>query len=180
MKKIIAGGTAIPFEAKDLEGNLIRLEDYKGKRLLISFFRKAACPYCNMGIQTLIRNHKKLEEHNIHVIVLFASSKEEVEKYAGKQNPPFPIIPDEEFKIYKKYNVQVSYAGMLKTMLNPLKVIKAMFGGFFSLKTMVEEPVIPADFLIDENQRISKAYYGKDFDDHLAISNILEWRLQVK
>ena len=60
-------------------------------------------------------------------------------------------------------------------MINPLKLIKAITGGFFNLKTMTEEPVIPADFLIDEDQKIHRAYYGKDYDDHLSISEILSW-----
>ncbi|PKQ64512.1 hypothetical protein BZG02_06830 [Labilibaculum filiforme] len=176
MEKIELNSLAISFNATDLKGNIINLEDYKGQKLLLSFFRKAACPFCNLGIQQLIKNHHKFEDKGIKIIALFASSKEDVEKYAGKQNPPFPIIPDGDFKIYKQYGIEVSYIRMLKTMANPKKVIKAMFGGFFSSKSMNEDPVIPADFLIDENQRVFRAYYGKDFDDHIPISDILSWK----
>jgi len=175
MKNLKAGTAAIPFQGTDLNGNQIDFKDYKGQKILLSFFRKAACPFCNMGLQELIKRHKEFEKKGIKVITLFASSKEDVLKYAGKQNPPFPIIPDQDFMIYEKYGVEVSYLGMLKTMLNPFQNFKAMTGGFFSLKTMTEEPVIPADFLIDENQKIHKAYYGKDYDDHIPVSEILAW-----
>ncbi|MFK7970336.1 MAG: peroxiredoxin family protein [Bacteroidia bacterium] len=175
MKKIKTGSTAIPFEATDLHGNAIRLSDYKGQKLLLSFFRKAACPFCNMALQDLIRNHDELEKKGIKVVALFASSKQDVMKYAGKQNPPFPIIPDGDFSIYGEYGVEVSYLGMLKSLLSPVKTFKAMTGGFFSLKTIVEEPVIPADFLIDQDQNIRKAYYGTSYDDHIPVSEVLAW-----
>ena len=175
MKKLIAGNSAIHFKQTDLNGNRVDLSAYKGKKLLISFFRKAACPFCNMALQELIKSHKALQAHGVQVIVLFASPKEEVLKYAGKQNPPFPIIPDGDFKIYRQYGIEVSYLGMVKSMFNPAKVWKAMTGGFFSLRSTTQDPVIPADFLIDENQEIHTAYYGKDYDDHLAVSEILTW-----
>ncbi len=175
MNKIKEGTSAFHFKATDLNGNVIDLKDFKGQKLLLSFFRKAACPFCNMGLQQLIRRHEEFENKGIKVVTLFASSKEDVLKYAGKQNPPFPIIPDGDFKIYGKYGVEVSYLGMLKSMASPTKIFKALTGGFFNMKTMTEEPVIPADFLIDEDQKIHKAYYGKDFDDHIPISAVLAW-----
>lgn len=175
MKKLIEGDVAISFKATDLDGNVVDLKDFKGQKLLLSFFRKATCPFCNMGLQQLIRRADELENNGIKIVTLFASSKADVLKYAGKQNPPFPIIPDGSFNIYGKYGVEVSYLGMLKSMANPAKVFKAITGGFFSLRSMVEEPVIPADFLIDENQIIHKAYYGKDYDDHIPISEVLAW-----
>lgn len=176
MKKLNTSSSAIPFIANDLEGNSINLEDYKGQKLLLAFFRKAACPFCNMGIQDLIKNHKKIEEKGIKVIAFFASSKKDVEEYAGKQKPPFPVIPDVDYKVYEKYGVETSYIGMLKTMMSPSKNIKAMSGGFFNLKSVTQEPVIPADFLIDENQKIYRAYYGTNFDDHIPVSDVLAWK----
>ena len=175
MKKIQAGTSAIPFRATDLNGNMVDLKKYRGKKVLVSFFRKAACPFCNMGIQELIKSHQEFEAKGIQVITLFASPKDEVLEYAGKQKPPFPVIPDGDFKIYEQYGVEISYMGMVKSMFNPTKVAKAMTGGFFNIRSTTQDPVIPADFLIDENQNIYKAYYGKDFDDHIAISDVLAW-----
>jgi len=154
MKRLQKGTSAIHFKSLDLNGNIIDLKDYKGKKLLISFFRKAACPFCNMGLQQLIKRHKEFEEKGIQVITLFASSKEEVLQYAGKQNPPFPIIADGDFEIYGKYGIETSYLGMMKTMLNPVQNFKAMTGGVFSMKAFKDDPVIPANFLINENQEI--------------------------
>jgi peroxiredoxin len=101
-------------------------------------------------------------------------------KYVGKQNPPFPIIPDPEYKIYERYGVEISYKGMLKTSFNLKKVFKAIKGGFFNTKSTFQDPVLPANFLIDENLKVKKAHYGKTYDDHLAISEILNWDTNPK
>ena len=164
---------AIDFSVSDYLNNQITLSDYKGKKVLLSFFRGAACPFCNMRVRELINNYPKFEEKGIVIIAFFASTKEEINEYAGKQKAPFAIIPDPTLKFYTKYGVEQSPFGMLKTMLKPLKMIKMMQSGFFNLKSDKDKPIVPADFLIDENQMILKTYYGKDFGDHMSIEDIL-------
>jgi len=61
-------------------------------------------------------------------------------------------------------------------MMNPVKMMKVMFSKFFNLNSIKEKPILPADFLIDENQLIYKAYYGSDFGDHLTFEEILNWK----
>lgn len=176
MKHVTKGKAAIPFVGTDIFENTIQLKDYKDKKVLLVFFRVATCPFCNMALQELIRNHSEFEKKGIQIIGLFASSREEILKYAGKQAAPFPILADPKFEIYKAYGVEISYTGMMRSMLNPKNVFKAMFGGFFNLKSMKDKPIVPADFLIDEQQNIHRAYYGRDFGDHIPIAEILTWK----
>ncbi|MGE0560353.1 MAG: peroxiredoxin family protein [Flavobacteriales bacterium] len=164
---------AINFIVSDYLNNQVTLSDFKGKKVLLSFFRGAACPFCNMRVRELINNYPKFEEKGIVIIAFFASSKEEILEFAGKQNAPFAIIPDPTLKFYIKYGVEQSKWGMLKTMLNPIKMVDMMASGFFNLKSIKDKPIVPADFLIDENQIIQKAYYGSDFGDHINIQEIL-------
>ncbi|MFD1551044.1 hypothetical protein DNU06_04415 [Putridiphycobacter roseus] len=175
MKQLATNDKAIQFIGKDIHGRKIDLNDYDGQKVLLTFFRVATCPFCNMAVQELIKGHEALAKKGIKVIALFASTAEEINKYAGKQNPHFPIIADPSFKIYKQYGITTSYGGMIKTMINPVNVFKAMTSGFFNLKSMKDKPIIPADFLIDENQKIIKAHYGKDFGDHIPVSELLNY-----
>lgn len=170
---LLKNDKAIDFIVSDYLNNQVTLSDYKGKKVLLSFFRGAACPFCNMRVRELINNYPKFEEKGIVIIAFFASTKEEINEYAGKQKAPFAIIPDPTLKFYTKYGVEQSPFGMLKTMLKPLKMIKMMQSGFFNLKSGKDKPIVPADFLIDENQMILKTYYGKDFGDHMSIEDIL-------
>ena len=42
---------AIDFTAQYFKGNTIRFQDYKGKKTLLTFFRFATCPYCNLRVR---------------------------------------------------------------------------------------------------------------------------------
>jgi len=172
MNRIQNNDPAIPFSMEDINGNTINLENYKGQKVFLSFFRKASCPFCNIEVQNLIKNHDELKRKGLNIITFFSSTKEDIQKYVGKQNAPFPIIADPNYEVYKKYSIESGYGAMMKTMTKPAKVLKGMTSGFFSMKSMTEDPIIPADFLIDENMTIAKAYYGKSFDDHLTIEDI--------
>ena len=45
--KLKTGDQIIPFEVKDIFGNPISTDDYKGEKLMIAFFRYAECLFCN-------------------------------------------------------------------------------------------------------------------------------------
>ena len=175
MSRLSENIQAIPFQTTDYLGNSIHLTSYKGKKILLTFFRGASCPFCNLRLQQLIQNHPMFQEKGIEIIAFFGSSKEEITNYAGKQKAPFPIIPDPTFIHYKTYGIEASQVGMLKMFIQPKKMIEVLFSSFFTLKAMADKPLIPADFLIDENFKIIKAHYGKDFSDHLAIKDLLAW-----
>lgn len=167
--------TAQSFETKDVLGNAISLSDFTGKKVLLTFFRYASCPFCNMRMQLLIKNAENFKKAGVNILVLFASSSKQIKKYAGKQNPPFPIIPDPKREIYKDYMINSSAMGMLKTMGNMKEMMKMMASGFFSFDSLPRESLLPADFLIDENQVIVDSFFGTEFSDHMDIQKILNW-----
>lgn len=167
---------AIGFSTNDYLGNPIKLSQFKGKKILISFFRDASCPFCNLRVRELIQAHSNFVNNEIVVIVFFASTAEKILEYAGSQKPPFIIIPDPDLKIYDLYEIKKSRWGMFRTMMNPVKIIKVVFSGFFNMKSMKEKPILPSDFLIDEELNIHRSYFGKDFGGHLPIKDILSWK----
>jgi thioredoxin-dependent peroxiredoxin len=177
MSRLTSGTSAIDFKRQDYLGNAISLQEYKGKKVLLSFFRGASCPFCNLRVHELIKRYPDFEKQHIHVIGLFASAQDEIKKYAGKQNPPFPIIPDPTLSLYKSYKVEASQMGMLKAMMQPGKMWRVMTSGFFNMNAIADKPLIPADFLINESGIIKRAYYGKDFGDHVPIEDILSWKV---
>lgn len=176
MGKIKIGSTALTFKAVEYNGKIIELESYKGNRVLLSFFRGASCPFCNMRVRELINSYGEFKKRNIEIIAIFASSQEKIKEYAGQQNAPFPIIADPELRLYQKYGIEQSKSGMFKTMLLPLKMIKMMHSGFFNMDSMNDHPIIPADFLINENFKIFSVYYGKNYSDHIPIERVINWR----
>jgi len=166
---------AIDFETIDYLGNDIKLSNIKEKKVFLTFFRGASCPFCNLRVRELIQKSSEFEKYNLQVMIFFKSDAEEIKNYAGKQNAPFPIIPDPEKKIYELYGVESSFMGTMKVMAKPATMMKAMTSGFFSMKSMTEEHISPAEFLIDENMIIKRVLYASDPSEHIDIDEILQW-----
>ncbi len=168
--RIEEGSTAVNFTVEDIFGNKISMSDYKDKKLLLSFFRYASCPLCNLRIAQLIQNYDSLTSKGLHIIAFFQSPKESILEYVGKQDSPFPIIPDPGRQVYKLYGVESSKLGYIRggvsyTMLTALKA------GFKPGRKEGIKELLPADFLI-ENLTIKRAFYAKQIAEHIPLEQI--------
>ena len=88
--RIKAGEKAREFSVKDIEGNPISLGDYQGKYVLLSFFRFASCPFCNLRVHRLSQRYDEWQAKGLEVIAVFESSSQTMQRFVGKQAPPFP------------------------------------------------------------------------------------------
>ncbi|MBU3821183.1 redoxin domain-containing protein [Flavobacteriaceae bacterium XHP0103] len=175
MNRLKTGEAPRPFETHDFTGEKIKLNDYKGKKIHLSFFRDASCPFCNLRLNQLIQNHDKFKNSNIEVITFFASTKDIILKFANGHKAPFPIIPDPDLKIYDLYSLETSFKAKLKTMGKPKKALKAITSEFFNLRSLTTIDIVPAEFMINGNFKVDKAFYGNDFGDHIPLDDILNW-----
>ena len=51
--RLQAGQAAPDFLRPDIGGKTIRLSDYRGRYLLLSFYRYASCPFCNLRVNNI-------------------------------------------------------------------------------------------------------------------------------
>jgi peroxiredoxin len=69
--KIQANQLARPFTSSDIFGEPISLADYEDKKLLLSFYRYASCPLCNLRIHDLIERYDDLKARGLHTLAIF-------------------------------------------------------------------------------------------------------------
>lgn len=172
--RLIEGQKAKEFKTSDIFDNEIKLESFKGKKILLSFYRYASCPLCNLRVSELIEKDDYFKEKGLELLAIFQSPKDKILEYVGKQNTPFPIIADPEQRLYSLYGVEVSGIGLIRALFKPGKFKEALNKGFHTGTMEGPKSRIPADFLIDESGIILKAYYGKDIGDHMPIERIRE------
>lgn len=176
--KLYAGNPTPPLKTIDHFGNPVDLNALKGRKVMLSFYRYASCPVCNLRMHELIQAHPHLKQQNLELIAVFQSPASAIASTVGRQDAPFSIIPDPKLELYKRFGVESRWRGMLA-----LRVIRAALKAFAKgfLPGAINGPVhrVPADFLIDENGQIAVAYYGKTIDDHLPLESIKSW-LQAK
>ncbi len=173
--RLQAGEQARDFEVQDMAGNKISLQDYQGKRLMLSFYRYASCPLCNLRVHELLERYDSLKGKGLHMLAFFQSPEESIQRYVGKQAPPFPIVADPERSVYRAYGVEPSWGGFLKGSLRISQLISAARKGFLPGKMEGEKAMIPADFLIGPDLAVEQVYYGSDIGDHMPIRDIEAW-----
>lgn len=171
------GNSAPTFTVVDAKGETIQLDNYRGKKVFLAFFRYASCPVCNFRMNEIIQNYEAIQAKGYVFIAVFESSNPTLQDYLKETEVPFPIIGDPSMELYKKYGVQRSFWRMVGSMFDKktkhnLKEGKLLVKGK-NLKRDGNMSRIPADFIIDENGQIVMAYYGKNISDHLPLETIL-------
>jgi len=169
--RLKTGSPAPPFEVVDTTGRIRRLEDYRGKRLLLSFYRYAACPYCNLRIHRLEQCYDDLAAEGLNVLAFFQSDSDRVDRIVGEQLPPFPLVGEPERAVYGRYGVESSTLGFLAGLVKPTAIV-ALSKGFLPGKMEGDKRLLPADFLIGPDLRIADAFYAKDISQHMPLSRI--------
>lgn len=173
--KLQTGNTALDFVAKDIYGNDVRLSEYRGKKIILSFYRNVSCPFCNRRVHQIMGNNIRLKNAGVQLVFLFESSNQKLSSSVFHQGiSPWPLIGDPDKKVYKQYGVEQSTLKMMKTMVvaNVAQAKKETKDLNLPEDKDASMNLIPADFFIDENFKIVKAHYGKHLDDHVSIDEL--------
>lgn len=167
------GQSAPAFKAQDVYGKEHVLEQFRGKKVMVSFYRYVECIYCNLRIHEVMNKHETYKKNGLEIISFFQSPGNDILKNNKDSVFPFPVIGDPERKIYKLYKVEEhSLLGFIVGSLRLLRLYEAMNQGKKIKAGYGSRTLIPADFLIDENGIIVKAYYGNDISDHIPFPEI--------
>lgn len=168
------GQLAPSFTAKTWQGETLDLERYRGQKVWLGFYRWASCPLCNLRMSEVIERHREFEAAGIQLIAVFQSPAENIAKYVGKQQPPFPMIADPDLALYATYGVRPSLAGMFYPRVF-MRSVRAVLAGYFSLEMDGPKAMVPADFLVDPEGLVYKAYYGTAITDHIPFEEVAEF-----
>lgn len=89
----------------DQAGNIHKLEDYKGRKLIIFFYPKANTPSCTNEACNLRDNYKLLKEKGYELLGVSADSAKRQQKFIDKYSFPFPLIADEDKTVINAFGV---------------------------------------------------------------------------
>lgn len=105
MTSLKTGDNAPHFEAKDQEGNIIKLLDYAGKKLVLFFYPKASTPGCTNEACDLRDNYKSFLAKGYDVLGVSADSAKRQQNFINKYELPFPLLADEDRAVIEAFNV---------------------------------------------------------------------------
>lgn len=99
------GDKAPNFSAKDQEGKIHNLTDYKGKKLVIFFYPKANTPGCTAEACDLRDNFNRFQNNNYSIVGVSADNAKAQSKFKEKYDFPFPLLADEDKKVIEAFGV---------------------------------------------------------------------------
>lgn len=173
MNTLNIGDVAPDFTMKDMNKNDIHLYDFKGKKILLCFFRYATCPFCTVRFVRLSQEVERYAKQGIQIVGVFESSEKYIQKYLGRRGLSFPIIPDPAGELYLQYGVKKSLPGLMFGMFRMPTLLRTLFDREYRMaKPDGSISRIPADFLINADKSIADTYYGSDIGDHIPFKRI--------
>jgi len=161
-----------------IDGTIFDLHSIEGKPFMLSFFRFASCPFCNMRMHELVKRYDDLSD-DFTIVAIFDSPIDNLILHAEGHNAPFPILADEDNLYYKQYGIEHSIMGVIKGILFRMPtLLRGMAKGYIPTTIKGNMTTIPADFLVDAQGIVHQEYYGKDEGDHLPFERVKEFSHQ--
>ncbi len=167
--KVVAPAKAPQLQLLDIEGKPIRIGE--GRKMLLSLFREATCPFCNFRVYDLTNNYPGLSNLGLDIVVVFNSGAEDVRQFIARRPRPFRMVADPEGTAHHIFSLESSMLGKLKAMMFRLPAMMRGMG-MVGLRGMATGNLMPADFLIDEHGTIVETYYGRDAGDHIPMERV--------
>lgn len=121
MSELKEGDLAPAIKATDEKGELITLEEYRGKKVVLFFYPKDNTPGCTAEACDLRDNYSQFVEQGFEIIGVSADSEKSHIKFKTKFDLPFRLISDMERKVLQDYGAWgekqmygKSYMGILR------------------------------------------------------------------
>ena len=172
--KIKIGDQIEDFTLPTAEGKKFSMSQTRGQKVLLTFYRVAGCTFCNMRLMEIKRRFSELGDNFTHVGIFHApvdALKSTWDRHGGL---PFTLLADQDFQLFKKFEVERSWGKVCMAMLvKGLVVFPAVLRGFLPLPVRGHFNIAVTDVLLDENGVVTEVMYAKTTAaDHFSFDRV--------
>jgi peroxiredoxin Q/BCP len=140
------GEEAPGFELPDQDGEPVSLESFRGRRVVVYFYPRAATPGCTTEACGFRDAYDRFRERDVAVLGVSDDPVEDLAPFAEEYDLPFRLLSDESGEVATAY---ASYGQ------------KSMFGRTF-------DGVFRNTYVVGPDGRIERAYEGVSPEGHAA------------
>jgi len=144
--RIEAGDRAPAFSLPDQDGELVRLADYRGQRVVLYFYPAALTPGCSTQACDFRDSIQSLAASGLAVLGVSPDAPEQLTRFRERDSLNFPLLSDETHRVMRRY-------GVWGPKLNYGKVYQG---------------VIRSTFVLDAKGRVEHALYNVKATGHVG------------
>ncbi|MGW1870870.1 peroxiredoxin-like family protein [Streptomyces mauvecolor] len=168
-RALSVGAQAPHFSLPSATGRTITLADLltKGPAVL-TFYRGAWCPYCNIALRTLQQHHNEITARGAQLVAVSPQVPDESLSLTEKHALAFPVLSDLGSDTAKRY-------GLAFDLTDELAVVYDKFG-FDLQRVNGDHPrtlPLPATYVIDHDGTVRWAFVDTDYTTRAEPSDIL-------
>jgi peroxiredoxin Q/BCP len=137
MTTLTTGDAAPAFALTDQHGSPVRLEDFRGRKVLVYFYPKADTPGCTTQSCELRDHRQELGELSVDVVGISPDGPAAQLAFDEKYGLGFPLLADTDHAVAEAWGTWGE---------------RSMYGNTYM-------GIIRSSFLVDEDGRIEQAWY---------------------
>ncbi|MGO9309180.1 MAG: thioredoxin-dependent thiol peroxidase [Spirochaetia bacterium] len=138
MDGILSPGQPAPgFSLPDQDGNVVKLSDFKGRKVLLYFYPKADTPGCTTQSCAVRDARQDMKKLSVDVLGLSPDNPADQKKFDLKYSLGFPLLADTDHRVAEAYGAWGEKTNYGKSSMG----------------------IIRSSFLIDEKGRVQRAWY---------------------
>ena len=99
------GQPAPLFTLSDKDGNLVSLQDFLGKKVVVYFYPRDNTPGCTRQACAFATQYDEFQKQNVVVIGISKDSVSSHQKFAQKYELPFILLSDPDLQAIQPYGV---------------------------------------------------------------------------
>ncbi|XOB61214.1 peroxiredoxin-like family protein [Campylobacterota bacterium DY0563] len=155
----------------DINSKEVNLYDFFEDKdfLIVSFYRGAWCPYCNLELKSLQAYLNEFKKANASLISISPQTPDFSLTTKEKNELEFEVLSDIENKVAKKYGLVFSLADELKPIYKKFGIDIPSSNSDYSY-----ELPMPATFVIDKTGTIIYSFVNEDYTKREEPQNILD------
>ena len=174
--RVVRSGTAPDFTLEDANGGMVRLTDLLARgTVVLSFYRGAWCPYCNLDLQELELNAAAIRETGAALVAITPQTPANSRRLIAQHKLSFTILSDPGNAVAERYGLRYRLPDYLIDLYKQLGVSLPAFNADETWTLP-----IPARFVIDRQGQIRSAEADPDYTHRPEPADLLPLLRQLK
>ncbi len=164
-----AGDRAPGFTLPSATGSRVALDELlAGGPVVLTFYRGAWCPYCNLALRALQQHHEAIRARGAALVAVSPQVPDESLSLAEKHELSFEVLSDIGSVVAKQYGIAFDLSGELAALYGQIGFdLQRVNGGH--ARTLP----LPATFVIEADGVIRWAFMDTDYTKRAEPDDIL-------